>query len=79
MTHQATVPPRMSVDGDALLEHLTHLEGVVTALHAVSEPRDREPTGQIMNAVAYLTGRISDHMHDIFLLCEAAHFRRAGQ
>ena len=77
MTHQATIPPRMSVDGDALLEHLTYLEGAVTALHAVSEQAN--PTEQQTNAVAYLAGRISDHIHDICRLCEAAHFgARAG-
>ena len=73
---QATILPCMCVDGDALLEHLSYLDGAVTALHAVGEQAN--PTKQTMNAVAYLAGRISDHIHDINRLCKAAHFGRAA-
>ena len=75
--HQPGGGRRLLVDGEALLEQLTYVESALTSLHAVSQLTD--PTLRTMGAVAYLAGRLSDHVHDIHLLCEAANSRRAGR
>ena len=46
---------------DELVEQLHYAQSAVTALHALSQQHD-DPTGNAMDSVAYLAGRLSDHL-----------------